>query len=182
MTSVIVSRVGLFAGAGLLMCVPWLYSQEAIHEVRWSRERFAFPQLSAPALIEVLAVEFKSSCVKNLASAGFFFPYYLFIPKDISRSEPVRLLIEPNNTGQTTDDFEVHRASAKRLASAGNVRRLADRLHAPLLVPVFPRPRSFVHHQQIVWNKGRPVLTRTHYWFQHEPCWYVRKPNAPWFG
>jgi len=26
------------------------------------------------------------------------------------------------------------------------------------------------------------VLTRTHYWLQHEPCWYVRKKNAPWFG
>ncbi|HUA86387.1 MAG TPA: hypothetical protein VMB85_21165 [Bryobacteraceae bacterium] len=25
-------------------------------------------------------------------------------------------------------------------------------------------------------------MTRTHYWFQHEPCWYVRKKNAPWFG
>jgi hypothetical protein len=21
-----------------------------------------------------------------------------------------------------------------------------------------------------------------HYWYQHEPCWYVRKKNAPWFG
>jgi len=28
----------------------------------------------------------------------------------------------------------------------------------------------------------RAVLTRTHYWFQHEPCWYVRKKNAPWYG
>ena len=26
------------------------------------------------------------------------------------------------------------------------------------------------------------MLTRTHYWYQHEPCWYVRKKNAPWFG
>jgi DNA modification methylase len=41
---------------------------------------------------------------------------------------------------------------------------------------------GFVHHQQIIWNKLRTVLTRTHYWFQHEPCWYVRKKNAPWFG
>ncbi len=41
---------------------------------------------------------------------------------------------------------------------------------------------GFLHHQQIIWNKGRAVLTRTHYWFQHEPCWYVRKKNAPWFG
>src|ERR1039457_7570804 len=26
------------------------------------------------------------------------------------------------------------------------------------------------------------VLTRTHYWYQHEPCWYVRKKNAVWYG
>ena len=41
---------------------------------------------------------------------------------------------------------------------------------------------GFEHHQQIIWDKGRTVLTRTHYWFQHEPCWYVRKKNAPWHG
>jgi DNA modification methylase len=41
---------------------------------------------------------------------------------------------------------------------------------------------GFLYHQQIIWNKGRTVLTRTHYWFQHEPCWYVRKKNAPWYG
>jgi DNA modification methylase len=41
---------------------------------------------------------------------------------------------------------------------------------------------GFLHHQQIIWDKTRTVLTRTHYWFQHEPCWYVRKKNAPWFG
>jgi DNA modification methylase len=41
---------------------------------------------------------------------------------------------------------------------------------------------GFLHHQQIIWDKGRAVLTRTHYWFQHEPCWYVRMKNAPWFG
>jgi DNA modification methylase len=38
---------------------------------------------------------------------------------------------------------------------------------------------GFLHQQQIIWDKGRTVLTRTHYWFQHEPCWYVRKKNAP---
>lgn len=41
---------------------------------------------------------------------------------------------------------------------------------------------GFLHFQQIIWNKGRTVLTRTQYWFQHEPCWYVRKKNAPWYG
>jgi hypothetical protein len=41
---------------------------------------------------------------------------------------------------------------------------------------------GFVHFQQIIWNKGRAVLTRTPYWYQHEPCWFVRKKNAPWYG
>lgn len=41
---------------------------------------------------------------------------------------------------------------------------------------------GFVHHQQLIWDKGRTVLTRTLYWFQHEPCWFVRKVNAPWYG
>jgi DNA modification methylase len=27
---------------------------------------------------------------------------------------------------------------------------------------------GFLHHQQIIWNKQRTVLTRTLYWFQHK--------------
>jgi DNA methylase len=27
-----------------------------------------------------------------------------------------------------------------------------------------------------------PDPARTHYRVQHEPCWYVRKKGAPWFG
>jgi DNA modification methylase len=27
-------------------------------------------------------------------------------------------------------------------------------------------------HQQIVWTKSRPILTRSHYMWQHEPCFY----------
>ena len=41
---------------------------------------------------------------------------------------------------------------------------------------------GFVHHQQIIWRKTAAALTRTLYWFQHEPCWFVRKKNAPWYG
>jgi DNA modification methylase len=41
---------------------------------------------------------------------------------------------------------------------------------------------GFLYPQQIIWNKGRTVLTRTHYWYQHEPCVYARKKNAPWYG
>src|ERR1700747_697415 len=41
---------------------------------------------------------------------------------------------------------------------------------------------GFLYPQQIIWNKGRIVLTRTLYWYQHEPWWYVRRKNAPWYG
>ena len=41
---------------------------------------------------------------------------------------------------------------------------------------------GFLYPQQIIWNKGRAVLTRTLYWFAHEPCWFARKKNAPWYG
>ena len=37
---------------------------------------------------------------------------------------------------------------------------------------------GFLYPQQIIWNKGRTVLTRTHYWYQHEPCWYVPLGSA----
>ncbi|HUA82655.1 MAG TPA: site-specific DNA-methyltransferase [Bryobacteraceae bacterium] len=41
---------------------------------------------------------------------------------------------------------------------------------------------GFIHHQQLIWRKTQAALTRTHYWFSHEPCWYVRKKNAHWYG
>src|SRR5258708_3713223 len=41
---------------------------------------------------------------------------------------------------------------------------------------------GFLHHQQIIWNKGRPGLTPTPDWYQHEPCRFVRKKNAPRLG
>jgi DNA modification methylase len=41
---------------------------------------------------------------------------------------------------------------------------------------------GFLYPQQLIWNKGRAVLTRTLYWYAHEPCIFVRKKNAPWYG
>jgi DNA modification methylase len=41
---------------------------------------------------------------------------------------------------------------------------------------------GFLYPQQVIWNKGRVVLTRTLYWFQHAPCWFARRKNAPWYG
>ncbi len=41
---------------------------------------------------------------------------------------------------------------------------------------------GFLYPQEIIWDKGRTVLTRSLYWYQHEPCHFVRKKNAPWYG
>ena len=36
---------------------------------------------------------------------------------------------------------------------------------------------------QIIWDKQMAARTRTHYWAQHEPCWYGFKPNhSNWIG
>lgn len=104
-----------------------------------------------------------------------------------------------NGRGPAEPSYLQHRTKRHRETSISGDTR-ADRSEAFALVPSlevgyvwhaskFTREVldgllriGFLHHQQIIWDKGRAVLTRTHYWFQHEPCWYVRKKNAPWFG
>ena len=80
--------------------------------------------------------------VKANAKAGFNFPFYLFVPKAIDKEKKVYLLVEPNNTGTSSDDPEVHQESALRLVSKNYPNRIARSLGSPLLVPVFPRPRT----------------------------------------
>jgi pimeloyl-ACP methyl ester carboxylesterase len=66
---------------------------------------------------------------------GFHWPYVLYVPK---APRAGHLLVVPDNTGYTTGDVEMIRASV-----TCEVRRqaaLADALGAPLLVPLFPRP------------------------------------------
>ena len=75
-------------------------------------------------------------------AAGFSFPYYLFVPQEMDSGEPVYLLVEPCNTGTTSDDFEHHDSKAKSLAlgRSSHANKIARKLRVPLLVPVFPRP------------------------------------------
>jgi len=78
---------------------------------------------------------------------GFHYPYFLFIPKQVSRVNRSFLIIEPNNSGFIEDDLEKHIESAKLTATKdfylGNY--LASHLKYPLLVPVFPRPETEWH-------------------------------------
>ena len=81
--------------------------------------------------------------VQALPLEGFNFPYFLFLPQETPKDRPIRLLVEPNNSGRPDDDFQFHLRRAKdRLQQGQLARHLAEELGAPLLVPAFPRPRS----------------------------------------
>ena len=72
---------------------------------------------------------------------GFEYPYYLYLPETVTNAGgPV--LVEPNNTGTTSDSLTAHRDAAHRIAERGVGSRIADEIDVPLLVPIFPRPRE----------------------------------------
>ena len=74
---------------------------------------------------------------------GFNFPYLLFLPPPADGKKYDYLLVEPNNTGRTSDDPEVHHSAATALARDSSVGNwVAKALRIPLLVPVFPRASS----------------------------------------
>ncbi len=75
---------------------------------------------------------------------GYNYPYLLYLPTSIKGKES-RLLVEPNNTGTTSDDFELHLSRATRLITRSYPREIADGLGTPLLIPVFPRPRAIAN-------------------------------------
>lgn len=80
---------------------------------------------------------------------GFHWPYYLYIPGSTLSAardnKDIYLLIEPNNTGYSTDDQSVHEVAAKKLAQRRSA--FARGLQVPLLVPAFPRPQKY--HEEI---------------------------------
>ncbi len=84
---------------------------------------------------------FDVTLVQADSEFGFNYPYYLYAPER-SDNEPRPLLVEPNNSGGATDDFEPHRKLARVLLKDHWPKTISDELGAPLLVPVFPRPQS----------------------------------------
>jgi hypothetical protein len=41
-------------------------------------------------------------------ASSFYFPYFLFIPDNVTTDEKVFILIEPNNSGFADDDLQKH--------------------------------------------------------------------------
>ena len=74
--------------------------------------------------------------------AGFEYPYYLYAPARPEDEAPKPVVMEPTNSGQSTDDFAVQRQAAERTLERGLGRTVADGVGAAYVVPVLPRPRS----------------------------------------
>lgn len=102
-----------------------------------------FPVLLISLLLMSCSHE-KLIFVEKNDEAGFHYPYYLFISDGASEEDSPVLIVEPNNSGFVSDDFQKHAEKAKRTATKdfylGNY--MARKLNYPLLVPVFPRPES----------------------------------------
>lgn len=75
---------------------------------------------------------------------GFYHPYYLYTPGDMTRAarkgQTITILVLPNNTGTATDDLDQHRKSV--IEDLQSMRGLVESLNVVLLEPVFPRPES----------------------------------------
>lgn len=98
--------------------------------------RLPTPDVASAARKPLLEVEASSA-------KGFQFPYLLVLPMDPHKPSPLALLVEPNNTGFVTDDFERHRQAALETATVSSVgHSVAKFLNVALLVPIFPRPAS----------------------------------------
>lgn len=81
--------------------------------------------------------------IKKNTAKGFENEYILFIPKGTPLNKETYLLVEPNNTGKTSDSIDIHKKYAIDLASVSSVgNNVSTMLKIPLLVPIFPRPSS----------------------------------------
>lgn len=83
---------------------------------------------------------------------GYNFPYILQMPARGITSLP-HLLVETNNSGPISSEFEPHIKPTSELAREGLGGRVSQLLNAPLLMPVFPREPTLYTH-----SLGRPTL------------------------
>ena len=106
---------------------------------------FTFLTVLAYAQNQALETVEKDSVllIKKNPEKGFMSDYLLFLHKGTPLDKKLTLLVEPNNTGKTSDSMEVHTAYAIDLASASSVgNNISTMLKIPLLVPIFPRPSA----------------------------------------
>lgn len=82
----------------------------------------------------------ETTLVEPDPDAGFNYPYFLYAPSVLEPDTDGPVLVEPANTGTTSDDLTVHKEAGQTIIS--NRSDIADRLNVPFVVPVFPRPET----------------------------------------
>ena len=124
-------------GKKLLYCTLFLL---LIHPC-WAQTTSKFEAQVAPSPLPRLGEVVK---VEAQPSKGFLYPYYLYVPPELwsAKGKNVKqtLLVLPNNTGKTDDEFAAHDKYARR--NIEDLRRLGSNLKVALLMPAFPRPQS----------------------------------------
>lgn len=94
--------------------------------------------------------------------AGFYWDYFLYIPEAIDDSNTSgyseHMLVVPNNTGTSSDDYEKHKEEAKNAIE--NFSFLGEELNVPMLVPTFPRPDTIDEADKDGWAYYTHALNR----------------------
>lgn len=87
-------------------------------------------------------VEPEPLLVSANSKAGFEYPYYLLIPKSLSKLEKHYLIVETNNSGVQVE-FSAHLEKVRgQILGQGPGPMVANDLKMPLLIPVFPRSKE----------------------------------------
>jgi hypothetical protein len=75
--------------------------------------------------------------VKANYNEGFYWPYYVYIPKTVQSQSQSVILVEPLSDGKGNNDFSFHDKAAFQLIK--NRKWIAEKLATPLIIPVFHR-------------------------------------------
>lgn len=94
-------------------------------------------------------------------SEGFYYPYFLFIPKDaFGKKDKSYMVVEGNNSAYVSNSFGYHEEVAKGLVMTyRGPRYYAENLAVPLLVPIFPRLYDYMHEPYMQFLDRKALLT-----------------------
>ena len=125
--------------------VPFRATEAPIFEYACHEGNYSMPLMLRGARVAPYPPLEAFQVIDAAPDKGFNFPYILRVPDLDQVTSPTFLLVEPNNTGTGSDDFDVHVKAAEDLSRSAIGNRLFSALNVPLLVPVFPRPRMDWH-------------------------------------